>query len=180
MSSNTDTLQTSTLRNGTRVRLRDQAEGDRALLAGLFDGLSDRSRYLRFMSGVPTPLPRRMLDFLDGADGRSHVGVIAIHRGRAVGAARYIRAADGAPEAEVAFTVADEFQRQGLGRLMLTRLVDHAAASGIDRLRFEMLSENRAARGLVASFGGSLRSDGPSTFAVLPTHPEAVPQRAAA
>ena len=174
------TVQTSTLRDGTEVRLREQSDGDRALLAEFFAGLSQRSRYLRFMSGVPAQLPSRLLDILDAADGRSHVGLIAVHRGRAVCAARYIRAADGTSQAEVAITVADEFQGQGLGRLMLRELMRRAAASGIDRLRFEMLAENRAVRALVASLGASQRSDGETAFAVLRTHPETDRQPVAA
>ena len=173
------TIQTSTLRNGTEVRLREQTDGDRAVLAELFAGLSQHSRYLRFMAGVPPQLPASLLDILDAADGRSHVGVIAMHRGRAVGAARYIRAGDGARQADVALTVADEFQGQGLGRLMLRALVDHAAASGIDRLRLEMLAENRGARALASSFGAVLRPDGHTVVAVLRTHSQRKPQVAA-
>jgi hypothetical protein len=39
-------LQTVTLRNGAQVRLREQTDGDRVVLALLFEGLSERSRYL--------------------------------------------------------------------------------------------------------------------------------------
>lgn len=142
------------------------------MLAELFAGLSQRSRYLRFMAGVPAQLPARLLDILDAADGRNHVGLIAVHRGRVVGAARYIRAEDATAQADVAFTVADEFQGQGLGRLMLRELMRRAAASGVDRLRFEMLAENRAAQALARSLGASLRSAGQTTYAELHTHPE--------
>ena len=164
-----------TLADGTEVRLREQTEGDRAVLAGLFAGLSQRSRNLRFMAGVPAQLPPTLLDILDAADGRNHVGLIAVHRGRAVGAARYIRVPDGGSEADVAVTVADELQGQGLGRLMVEELMHRAAASGIERLRFDMLAENRAARALAGSFGASLRSDGQITSAVVRTHPEIEP-----
>ena len=164
-----------TLPNGTEVWLREQTEGDRAVLTELFAGLSQRSRNLRFMAGVPAQLPPTLLDILDAADGRNHVGLIAVRRGRAVGAARYIRVAEGGSEADVAVTVADELQGQGLGRLMLRELMQRAAASGIDRLRFEMLAENRAARSLAGSFGASLRSDGQITVAVVRTHPEIEP-----
>jgi GNAT superfamily N-acetyltransferase len=164
-----------TLADGTEVRLREQTEGDRAVLAGLFAGLSQRSRNLRFMAGVPAQLPPTLLDILDAADGRNHVGLMAVHRGRAVGAARYIRVPDGGSEADVAVTVADELQGQGLGRLMVEELMHRAAAGGIERLRFDMLAENRAARALAGSFGASLRSDGQITSAVVRTHPEIEP-----
>ena len=163
------------LPNATEVRLREQTEGDRAVLAGLFAGLSQRSRNLRFMAGVPAQLPPTLLDILDAADGQNHVGLIAVHRGRAVGAARYIRVPEGGSEADVAVTVADELQGQGLARMMLRELMLRAAAAGIDRLRFEMLAENRAARALVTSFGATLRSDGRIMFAVVRTHPESEP-----
>jgi RimJ/RimL family protein N-acetyltransferase len=67
--------------------------------------------------------------------------------------------------------VADEHQGQGLGRLMLRALVDRAAASGIDRLRLEILAENRGAHALARSFGASLRSDGHTVVAVIRTQP---------
>ena len=153
----------------SEVQLREQTDRDGAVLAAFFAGLSQRSRYLRFMAGVPAQLPPSLLAILAAADGRSHVGLIAEHRGRAVGTARYIRAADGTPSADVAITIADEFQGQGLGRLMLRELMRRAAASGIDRLRFETLAENRAMRALAGSLGASLRTDGQITFAELRT-----------
>ena len=164
-------LQTGTLRDGTEVRLREQTDGDRAVLAQFFEHLSAQSRYLRFMAGVPPELPRSALDVLDAADGDTHVGLIAVHRGRAIGTARYIRTQVGSSEADVALTVADEFQGQGLGRLLLAELTNRAAASGIDRLRFEMLSENRGMRALAKAMGASLRSDGPITSALIAVGP---------
>jgi hypothetical protein len=125
------TLQTSTLRDGTAVRVREQTDGDRALLAALFEGLTPRSRYLRFMAGVPAPLPARLLDILAAADGRRHVGVIAVHRGRAVGAARYICAADGAREAARALASSFGASLRSDGHTTFAVLRTHPAAEPV-------------------------------------------------
>jgi ribosomal protein S18 acetylase RimI-like enzyme len=140
-----------TLRDGDTVLLRAQVPGDRELLARLFAGVSARTRYLRFHTGLGPVLPRRMLDVLAGADGEGHVGALAVHNGRAVAAARYIRTGGG--EAELAFTVDDAWQRRGLGRLLVSALVDHAAEAGLERLRLSVLGDNAGASALARAFG---------------------------
>jgi len=157
------------LRDATRVLLRRQTPADRALIAEFFAGLSAQSRYLRFGTGMPPELPRRYLDLLSDVDGDVHVGIVAIHRGRIVGAARYVRRRDLRAEAEVAVTVTDAFQRRGLGRLLLDALRDDAARHGIERLTSETLASNRGARALARSLGAepaahgyALTSSGPA------------------
>ena len=155
------------LRDGTPVLLRGQAVEDRALLERLFAELSDRSRHLRFMAGMPPTLPSRMLDALAAVDDHAHVGVLALRGDAPVGAARYVRSASSPDEAEAAFTVADAFQRRGLGALMVGALLDHAASSGIARMTFEMMGENRGAVAFVRSLGATVRFSGGTQVATL-------------
>ena len=155
------------LRDGTPVLLRGQTPDDRVLLARLFAGLSERSRHLRFMAGVPAALPPRVLDALSAVDDDVHVGVLALHGGEPIGAARYVRSAPHPEEADVAFTVADAFHRRGLARLMTSALLDHAASSGVERLTFEMMGENRGAAAFVRSLGATVRISGGHYVATL-------------
>jgi len=139
------------------VLLREQAPGDREHLAELFAGLSDHSRYLRFATGIPPALPRRYLDALADVDGDRHVGILAVRDGRTIGAARYIREQGTPAEAEVAVTVADAFQRRGLGRLLVETLVGVGAERGIERFGFEILPVNRPALALARRLGAGDR-----------------------
>ena len=156
------------LRDGRTVQLRDQTPGDRELVAGLFAELSPRSRHLRFMAGLPPQLSPSILDALSAVDGDSHVALLALRGERIVGAARYVRSDEDPLSAEVAFTVADDFRRTGLARVMVGALFDRALAAGIERLRFEFLSENVAARGLIKRLGGEPRLRGTEGVALLP------------
>ena len=161
------------LRDGTPVLLREQHPHDRALLARLFAELSGRSRHLRFMAGVPPALPSRMLDALSAVDGDAHAGILALRGEEPIGAARYVRWAHCPDEADVAFTVADAYQRRGLAALMMGELLEHAAAAGIVRLTFEMLGENRGAIALVRSLGATVRSSNGVAVATLAVAPPA-------
>jgi GNAT superfamily N-acetyltransferase len=136
------------LSDGQTVLVRLQTSADRDLIAGLFAGLSPRSRFLRFQTGTPPELSSGMLNFLTGVDGEHHVGVLAVHRARAVGAARYVCHFDAPAVADVAVTVTDAFQRRGLGRTLIDELRAQAAAAGIRRLTHDALPSNAAAHAL--------------------------------
>jgi RimJ/RimL family protein N-acetyltransferase len=148
------------LRDGTPVVLRPQRPDDRPRLAEFFAGLSPHSRYQRFHTGMPAELPRRMLETLADVDGWHHVGLLALRGDRVVGAARYMRLADAPTVADVAFTVADELQGNGLGRLLMLELQAHAGRRGITRFTFDVLATNDAALAVARALGARLRPAG--------------------
>ena len=115
------------------LTVRTLRPDDGPLLDAVLSGLSPRSRYLRFHGPTPrlTAATRRAL--LD-VDGTRQAAVVALDR---------------PGQAEVAFEVVDARQRRGIGRRLLTRVADDAAAAGITRLRAMVLSENDAALGLM-------------------------------
>ena len=147
------------LRDGSAVTLRPQTPDDRARLAEFFARLSPASRYQRFFTGMPPKLPSGMLTALSNVDGDRHVGLLALQQGRVVGAARYVRR-DNSPVADIAFTVADELQGNGLGHLLIRELKAHAARRGITRFVFDVLAANDAALAVARSLGAHLRRDG--------------------
>jgi GNAT superfamily N-acetyltransferase len=155
------------LRDGTYVAVRSQTREDRPLLADFFAGLSPRSRYQRFFTGMPPKLPKRMLDALSDVDGDRHVGLVAVREGRIVGAARYLRRAESPAVADVAFTVADEVHGRGLGGLLMRELKAHARRRGITRFVFEMLATNEAALTVARSLGARLRREGTTVEGVI-------------
>jgi GNAT superfamily N-acetyltransferase len=63
-----------------------------------------------------------------------------------IGSATYVAsvAGDGARVAEVAFTIEEDYQRQGLASKLLAALADLARRHGIVRLEADVLSGNAA------------------------------------
>ena len=125
---------------------------------GAGSGVMEKSRFLRFMTPV-SDLSATVLDYLTDLD---HVdtfawGVLVDGRPAAVG--RYVKTGPGL--AEVALTVLDDFQGQGLGTLLVQTLAVVAAANGLERLEFEVLPENAPMLALVDGMGAERRlSDG--------------------
>ena len=71
---------------------------------------------------------------------------------------RYVRLAEDPETAEVAITVADDWQGRGIGRLMGSLLAGAAAENGIRRFQATMLSDNEASHRLFASMTDRLET----------------------
>lgn len=133
----------ATLRDGTVVLISRLTPEDAPLLAEGFARLSEESRRLRFLTPKPT-LSSSELRYLTAVDGHRHeaLGAIDPSTGRGVAVGRFIRDARDPTRAEVALTVSDEWQHRGLGKLLLTRLVDRAREEGIDRFTALVAEDN--------------------------------------
>jgi GNAT superfamily N-acetyltransferase len=134
------------LKDGTQVVIRLIRPEDRELLRAGFDRLSPASRYARFLA-PKAQLSEDELRYLCEVDQEDHVAIGAVRddpHGPPVGLgiARFIRLVDRPDIAEAAIAVADEVQHQGLGRLLLTRLVAAATERGIAQFRCEVLGTN--------------------------------------
>jgi GNAT superfamily N-acetyltransferase len=157
----------TSLHDGTAVVLRPQTPEDGARLAEFFARLSPSSRYQRFFTGMPPKLPSSMLKALAAVDGDRHFGLLALRGGEIVGAARYVRRSDTPAVADVAFTVADELQGNGLGRLLMRELQAHAARRGITRFAFDVLATNDAALAVARLLGARLKREGTTIEGVI-------------
>jgi acetyl coenzyme A synthetase (ADP forming)-like protein len=129
------------LKDGTTLRLRPPLAEDEPQLVRFFEGLSERSLYLRF-HGFPTIGPRLAEPFVD-PDWESTGALIGEIADEIVALASYARLRD-PTSAEVAFSVAEAYQGRGIGTRMLEQLAAIAAANGIERFIAEVLPENRA------------------------------------
>jgi len=152
---------TITLRDGARVMLRSIAPEDKPLLAAIFDRLSEESRYRRFFT-TKTQLSTAELDYFVDLDHTDHEAIVAIDRssGEGLGVARYIRSNEDPHAAEVAVTVADDWQGRGLGRALLDRLTYRARRAGVRRFSAMVQSDNPASLGLLAGVGATERRVG--------------------
>jgi RimJ/RimL family protein N-acetyltransferase len=134
------------------LQTRPLEPADREALAGAFARLSPETRLLRF--GTPKPrLSRRELDHLVLVDHHDHEALIAFpcDGGPPVAVGRFVRLPDAPGVAEVALTVADDWQGRGVGPRILRRLEARAREEGVRVLRADVLPENaRAIRALRA------------------------------
>jgi len=122
----------ATLRDGSRIRVARVTPADAPMLEEAFARLSEESRRLRFLAPKPT-LTRSELEYLTQVDGHDHeaLGAIDPATGTGVGIGRWVRDQENPARAEVAVTVADEWQRRGMGTLLLELLSDRARQEGI-------------------------------------------------
>jgi RimJ/RimL family protein N-acetyltransferase len=133
------------LRNGRQIEIRALKPGDRQELLAAADRTSDRSLYRRFF-GVRREFTEEEVAAFVNIDFLNEVALIAmVHEsGREViaGGGRYIVVRPGT--AELAFTVVDEYQGQGIGSALLRHLVTLARAAGLRELIAEVLPDNAA------------------------------------
>ena len=133
-----------TLRDGSRIRIRQGHRTDRQLLLRGFERLSPESRYRRFLAPMPE-LSEPMVRYLTEIDHHDHEAMIALDEatGEGVGVARYVRDCERPHMAEVAVTVIDDWQARGVGTLLLEMLSGRARAEGITTFTALMLATNR-------------------------------------
>ena len=140
--------QTVRLRDGTPVRIRAARSDDRERLQRFFDQLEPQTIYTRFFGWRKrlTDTELRQLDANDfeqrtillatiGSDGDETV----------IGAGSYVvDAASGTPprEAEMAFTVEEDWQGRGLAGTLLRLLIGIARTHGLQVLTAEVLAGN--------------------------------------
>ena len=129
------------LRDGRTLRLRPPLAEDAEALLAFFRGLSDESVYSRF-HGFPSLTPELVTPVLD-PDWDERGALVGTLGERLVAVANYVRLRDPL-SAEVAFTVADELQGQGVGTRLLEQLADLAGDAGIESFVAEVMSSNRA------------------------------------
>lgn len=120
----------------------------------LSDGLSDESRRTRFQTATPR-VPKSAAEWLARRDGQERVALIALdpaHPDRIAGMAEYAYG-PGWPDPEVAFAVADAFQRRGIATQLVRMLATLSVAGGHLVWRASMLVENQAALGTLETVG---------------------------
>jgi RimJ/RimL family protein N-acetyltransferase len=163
---------TTSLRDGTRVLLREVRPEDAPLVRLGFDQLSDRSRQFRFLRAMPR-LSEDDLSFLAGADGNEVIGAMDLTTDppEPVGMARYVRLPGRPGTAEVAITVIDSHQGRGLGTLLFGCLAWQAERTGIAGFVALVHQGNRQMRRLLDDLGAVVEDDtGGELEYLLPLH----------
>jgi RimJ/RimL family protein N-acetyltransferase len=156
-----------------RLRIRALEPSDIHRLAELYDGLSPRSRFLRFMSPIHQ-LPDSALEHLASIDHDRHEALGAFDRSGLVASAHWFRSPRNPRCAELAIEVADHYQRRGVGSRLLRLLGRRARSNGIVEFGATILAENTGAIALLRATGWSFASmsDGPELSVALVIDPE--------
>jgi RimJ/RimL family protein N-acetyltransferase len=141
------------LPDGAPVVIRPIRPDDKWMLSDGLRRLSPQSAQRRFLTPKRS-FSRAELRYLTEVDGRDHVALVAEYpcypTRRLIAVARFVKLTDRPDAAEVAVTVADEWQGRGLGSLLGKHLSHLARNRGIRRFTATMASENTPAHRLMA------------------------------
>lgn len=128
---------------------------DEGLLQQFVRELSPRSRQRRFLAGL-AELPPRLSRSLSCVDGVRHVALVVEERGsngrRLIAEGRFARTEAG-DDAEIAVTVADAWQGQGIGSRLIRKLLAIARRDQVREVHALLLADNQPAVRLLARFG---------------------------
>jgi GNAT superfamily N-acetyltransferase len=143
-----------TLAAGRVVEIRALRPEDRANFVAAAGRSSAESLYTRFFSRKRS-FTEDEVDFFTNIDFVNHVALVAVleEGGQPVivGGGRYIVVTP--EEAEMAFTVIDQYQGQGVGKRLLWHLVVIARAAGLKRLVADVLAGNASMLKVFTSSG---------------------------
>jgi len=151
-----------TLRDGRSATIRPIRRDDVARTAAFIDALSPQSKHALFLGGIARlsdAALRRLCDSSHPHD-MAYVATVGGAGGeRQIGVCRYAGGTDTDTGAEISVAVADDWQHQGLGKLLLRRLIEHARARGVRRLYSMDSASNDAMRRLAHDVGFTEQRD---------------------
>jgi len=146
------------LPDGTAVLIRAAQPEDATRLERLFYRLSSETLYRYFFLPLPKqPQWAARLGALAWTEGQDHRALVAVVGGEIVGVARFDRAAM-LEEAEFGILIEDAWQRRGLGKRLLTQLIQEARQQCIRIFTAHILGENWRALRLVGALFASVES----------------------
>jgi acetyltransferase len=154
--------------DGQPWTLRPIRPEDAEALQSFTRGLSEHSRYMRFISMMRELTPRMLARYTQ-VDYDREVALVAVtdvpdpaHRGHpreeVIGVARYLRNADGRG-AEFALVIGDDWQRRGLGRQLMRALVEAAREQRLEYIDGLVLAVNTPMLALMKGLGFRIDPD---------------------
>jgi acetyltransferase len=141
--------------DGRRVTVRPIRPEDAEIEREFVKQLSPEAKYFRFMGTVRELSPQLLARFTQ-IDYDREMALIAVatkdgHE-EEVGVTRYITNPDGL-SCEFAIVVDDEWQMHGLGRYLMTQLIEIARSRGLATMSGDILAANQGMLALAASLG---------------------------
>jgi acetyltransferase len=148
------------LADGTDITIRPIRPEDAELVQAFVRGLSEESKYFRFMSSMQE-LTENMLVRFTQIDYSREMALIAVtlvqDREIELGVARYAINPDG-DTCEFALVVTDSFQGKGLGQKLMAVLMEAARSNGLSEIEGEVLSNNHNMLKLMMRLGFAIKT----------------------
>jgi acetyltransferase len=143
------------LPGGEWVKIRPIRPEDATLEQDFVAALSSESMHFRFQSALKSLTPAMLARFtqIDYDREMALVAVLEEHGAeREIAVARYITMPDG-KTCEYAIVIADAWQGRGLGRILMSAIIETARARGLETMVGWVLASNTAMLGLCAELG---------------------------
>jgi len=142
--------------DGTDVMVRPIRPEDAEIEQTFVRNLSPESKYFRFMQSLDQLSPLMLARFTQ-IDYDREMALIAVigedtPQARSIGVARYVSNPD-RQSCEFALTVADEWQKKGVGQQLMQRLMGIARDRGIEIMEGEVLANNNKMLSLCERLG---------------------------
>jgi acetyltransferase len=158
-----------TSRDGTKVTIRPIRPEDEPLMVAFHQGLSERTVFLRYLHAMnlTTRITHERLSRLSFIDYDREIALVVVRRDpkggepEIIAVGRITKLRDN-NQAEYALLVSDKFQHQGIGRELLTRLIQIGKNEKISRVNGYVYVENHEMIHMVEKMG----------FRILPTERE--------
>lgn len=148
----TELEESLTLSNGNVIRLRPVRAEDASLLQRLHQNMDERSRYLRFMTSSPE-IPPKLLAQLSQPDyAREYAILLHDDEHTPLAHAHYTADTNGR-SCEFGISIATSLHGQGIGTLLMQRLIERARQQGFAMIRAEILSDNHPMQKLALKLG---------------------------
>ncbi len=144
-----------TLSGGERIFLRPVKTTDGPLILDIFSKLSREAIFFRFLTHIDRLKPE-LVEHLVNIDYRTDFALAAVIREEdqeaMIAVGRYIRTHD--PEvAELTIVVRDDWQGKGVGKAVVSRVVEIAKTKGVSRMAILLDSRNEKMKELFSSLG---------------------------
>jgi acetyltransferase len=139
------------LKDGETVQIRPIRPEDEPAMVRFHESLSERTVYQRYLQllNLNQRVAHERLTRICFIDYARQMALVAERENRETGESEIVavgrlQGLSNAPSAEFAVVVADEYQKQGLGTLLLHRLIEIGRREGVKTITAEILAENAA------------------------------------
>ena len=147
------------MKNGQTVTIRPIRPEDEPMAVDFHMGLSEQTVKLRYMYNFPLEdrITHERLAALTFVDYDREIALVAIDESgdepKMVGVGRLEMLSGTKEVAEFGILVADDYQRQGLGSALLSRMLDVGKQEGVERVFGKLLVKNRDSVEFLHNFG---------------------------
>jgi len=142
------------LQNGRKVLIGGLTRSHRRRYLAALNSLSSQTLYLRFLSPITEISAAQVDRFLDvGRDGREALIAVSYDTDEIVGVARFATNPGRTDQVEIGLVVVDAWQFQGVGSVLLDRLIGLAGRCGYREVSATSLPENAVVSSMLRARG---------------------------